>query len=100
MPQIYLRHPVFTYSACGPFNENNGRFQKFKETWDSRYSYRNELDKACFQHDLAYWDFKDITRRIAADKVLCDKVFNTANLVWDFITKEFWKTFYFVTQKL
>ena len=54
------------------------RIQKFKETGDSRYIYQNELDKACFQHDMAYGDFKDLNRRTAADKVLCDKAFNIA----------------------
>ena len=52
--------------------------QPFKETGDSRYIYRNELDKSCFQHDMAYGDFKDIKRRTAADKVLRDKIFNIA----------------------
>ena len=42
--------------------------KKFKETGDSIHIYQNELDKACFQHDLAYGDFKDLNRRTAADK--------------------------------
>ena len=54
------------------------RIQKFKQTGDSRYIYKNELDKACFQHDMAYGDFKDLKRRTAADKVLRDKAFNIA----------------------
>ena len=48
-----------TYSACGPFTKSKERIQKFKQTGDSRYIYKNELDKACFQHDMAYGDFKD-----------------------------------------
>ena len=52
--------------------------QKFKETGDTKYVYRNELDKACFQYDIAYGDFKDLARRTAADKVLRDKAFNIA----------------------
>ena len=52
--------------------------KKFKETGDSRYIYQNELDKACFQHDMASIDFKDLTRRTASDKILCDKAFNIA----------------------
>ena len=52
--------------------------QKFKETEDTRYIYKNELDKACFQHDMAYGDFKDLKRRTASDKILRDKVFNIA----------------------
>ena len=50
MPEMYLRQPRFTYSACGPFTKNRERIKKFKETGDSRYIYQNELDKACFQH--------------------------------------------------
>ena len=75
---MHLRQPGFTYSACGPFTKNKERIQKFKETGDSRYIYRNELDKACFQHDMAYGDFKDFAKITAADKVLRDKAFNIA----------------------
>ena len=78
MPEMHLRQPQFTYSACGPFTKNKERMQKFKETGDSRYIYRIKLDKACFQHDMAYGDFKDLARRTAADKVLRDKAFNIA----------------------
>ena len=52
--------------------------QKFKETEDSRYIYRNELDKACFQYDMACGVFKDLARITASDKVLRDKAFNIA----------------------
>ena len=75
---MHLKQPQFTYSACGPFTKNKERIQKFKETGDSRYIYRNELDKACFQHDMAYGDFKDLAKRTAADKILRDKAFNIA----------------------
>ena len=54
------------------------RIQKFKETGDTNYIYKNELDKTCFQHDMAYGDFKDLERRTASDKVLRDKAFNIA----------------------
>ena len=77
MPEMHLRQPGFTFSACGPFTKNKERIQKFKQIGDSRYVYRNELDKACFQHDMAYGDFKDLKRRTAAD-VLRDKAFNIA----------------------
>ena len=76
MPEMHLKQPGFTYSACGPFTKNKERIQKFKETGDTKYIYRNELDKACFQHDMAYGDFKDLNRRTFADKVLRDKAFN------------------------
>ena len=78
MPEIHLRQPRFTYSACGLFTKNKERIQKFKETGDSRYIYQNELDKACSQHDMVSGDFKDLTRRTASDKILPDKEFNIA----------------------
>ena len=78
MREMHLRQPGFTYSACGPFKKTKERMQNFKQTRDSRYIYRNELDKACSQHDMAYGDFKDLKRRTAADNVLRDKAFNLA----------------------
>ena len=78
MPETHLKHPGFTYSACGPFTKDKERIQNFKETGDSKYIYRNELDKACFQHDMAYGDFKDLARRTVSDKFLRDKAFNIA----------------------
>ena len=84
MPEIHLTQPRFTYSACGPFTKTKERIQKFKQTGDSRYVYKNELDKACFQHDMAYGDFKDLKRRTAADNILRDKAFNiTKNPKYD-----------------
>ena len=78
MPEMHLRQPEFIYSACSPFTKTKERIQKFKETGDSRYVYQNELDKACFQHDLGYRDFKDSLRITASYKVLRDKAFNFA----------------------
>ena len=75
MAEMHLRQPEFTYSGCGPFTKSKERIQKFKETGDLRYVYQNELDKACFQHDMAYGDFKDLTRRTASHKILRDKAF-------------------------
>ena len=63
---------------CGPFTKNKERIKKCKETGDSRYIPQNELDKACFQHDMAYRDFKDLNRRTAADRVLRDKAYDIA----------------------
>ena len=74
-PDMYLKQHRFMCSACEPFTENKERIQKFKET-DSRYIYWNELEKAYFQHDLAYEDFKDLNRRTYADKVLRDEEFD------------------------
>ena len=78
MPEMDLKQPGFTYSACEPFIKNKVRIQKFKETGDTSYIYKNELDKACFQHDMAYGDFKDLKRRTSSDKVLRAKAFNIA----------------------
>ena len=78
MPEMHLKQPGFTNSACKPFTKNKERIQKFKETGDASYIYKNELDKACFQHDMAYGDFKDLARRTTSDKVLRDKAFNIA----------------------
>ena len=70
LPEMHLKQPGFTYSACGPFTKNKERIQKFKETGDTSYIYKNELDKACFQHDMVYGDFKDLKRRTFSDKLL------------------------------
>ena len=78
MPEMHLKQPGFTYSACRPFTKNKERIQKFKETVDTNYICKNELDKACFQHDMTYKDFKDLEKRTASDKVLRDKAFNIA----------------------
>ena len=78
VPEMHLRQPEFTYSACGPFTKNKERIQKFKETEDTSYFYKNELDKACFQHDMAYGDFKDLVKRTTSDKILRDNAFNIA----------------------
>ena len=53
-------------------------FKNLKETGDTNYIYKNELDKACFQDDMAHGDFKDLARRTASDKILRDKAFNIA----------------------
>ena len=79
MPEMHLRQPRFVYSACGPFTRHKERIKEFKRTGDTRYIYRNELDKACFQHDSAYADHKDLINRTEADKVLRDKAYDTAS---------------------
>ena len=78
MLEMHIKQLGFTYSACGPFTKNKDGIQKFKETKDTSYIYKNELDKACFQKDMAYGDFKDLARRTASDKILRDKAFNIA----------------------
>ena len=78
MRVMHLKQPGFTYSVCGPFAKDKERIQKFKETGDTNYIYKNELNKPCFQHDMAYGDLKDLAKRTASDKVLRDKAFNIA----------------------
>ena len=78
MPEIHLRQPQFTYSACEPFTKHEQRIQKFRETGDTNYIYKNELDKACFVHDASYSDSKDLTKRTIADKILKSKAFDIA----------------------
>ena len=53
MPEMHLRQPQFTYSACASFTKHKQRIQKFKETGYTNYIYKNELDKACFAHDTS-----------------------------------------------
>ena len=76
MPEMHLKQPGLTYSPFSPFTKNKETIKLLKETGDWRYIYQNELDKAWFQHDVAYRDFKDLNRRTFADKVLHDKAFN------------------------
>ena len=70
MPEMHSKQPGFTYSACGTLTKNKERTQIFKETGDTSYIYKNELDKTCFQHDMAYGGFTDLKRRTFSDKVL------------------------------
>ena len=76
MPEMHLKQPQFTYSACGPFTKNKERVEKFKETGDLTYIYRNELEKACFRHDMAHGDFKDLARRTAEKALILLKIPN------------------------
>ena len=73
MPEMHSRQPGFTYNACGPFKKNKQIIQKFKETGNLQYIYQNELDKVSFQHDMAYGDFKDLSRRTTSNKILRDR---------------------------
>ena len=79
MPGKHLKQPGFTYSACGPFTKNKERIEKFMQTGNTDFIYRNELDKACFQHDMAYGKLKDLIKRSPLDKVLRDKAFKIAS---------------------
>ena len=78
MPELHLKQLEFTYSACGPFTKNCERIQKFRETGNLKHLYRNELDKACFAHDTAYSDCKDLAKRTILDKILKDRAHEIA----------------------
>ena len=82
MPEMHLKQPGFTYSACRRSTKNKEWIQKFKETGHTNYIYKNKLDKACFQHDVIHGGFKDL-KRTCPDKVLRDKTFIIKNLKYD-----------------
>ena len=75
MPEMHLKQPGFTYSACGPFTKNKERIAKFMQTGNTDFIFRNEIDKAGFQHDMGYGKSKDLARRTQSDKVLRDIAF-------------------------
>ena len=75
MPEMHSRQPGFTNSTCGPFTKNKERIEKFMQTGNTDFIYKNELDKACFQHDMAYGKAKDLVRRTQSDKIVRDKAF-------------------------
>ena len=79
MPEMHLKQPGFTYSACGPFAKNKERIENFLKTGNTDFIYKNELDEACFQHDMAYGKSKDLVKRTQSDKVLKDKAFKIAS---------------------
>ena len=79
MPEIHSKKPGFTYSACSPFTKNKKRIETFIKTENTDFIYRNNLDKACFQHVMTYGESKDLTKRTQSDKVLRDKDFEIAN---------------------
>ena len=79
MPETHLKDlKVGTYSACGPFTRQKDRINKFVQTGDTNYIYKNELHEACFAHYTPYSDGKDLNKRTAADKILRDKAYKIA----------------------
>ena len=76
MPEMDLRQPWFTYSACGPFVKTKEKMWKHLK----KQEFQNELDKASFKNDMVYGDFTDLKRRTACDKILSDKAFNIAKI--------------------
>ena len=78
MPEMHLKQSGFTYSACSPFTRNKERIEKFMQIGNTNFIYKNELDKACFQHNMAYGKSKDLVKRTQSDKVLRDEAFKIA----------------------
>ena len=79
MPEMHLKQPGFTYSACGTFTKSKERIEKFMQTRNKNFIYKNKLDKSCFQHDMAYGKTKDLVKRTQSDKVLKDKAIKIAS---------------------
>ena len=89
MPEMHLKQPGCTYGACGPFTKNKEKTEKFMQTGDTNFIYKNELDKACFQHDMAYGKTKDLIKRnqINAFRIASDPKYDgyqrgLASMVW------------------
>ena len=79
MREMHLKQSGFTYNACGPFTKIEERIQKFLRLENIENIYKNDLDKAYFQHDMAYRKYKDLNKRTQSDKVLRDKAFEIAS---------------------
>ena len=73
-----IKQPGFTYSTCGPFTKNKERIEKFMQTGNTDFIYENELNKVCFQHNMAYGKSKDLIKRTQSDKFLKDIAFKIA----------------------
>ena len=77
MPELHLKQPGVT-GACGSFTKHREKIQKFRETGNLKCLYRNELDKACFAHDEAYSNSKDIANKTISNKILKDRAYEIA----------------------
>ena len=78
MPELHLKQPRLTYSACGPFTKHRERIQIFREIDNLKHLYRNELERTCFTHNAAYSDSKDLAKRIISEKILKDRAYKIA----------------------
>ena len=63
MPEMHLKQPGFTYSACSPLTKNKEKIEKFMQTGKTDFIYKTELDEACLQHDMAYGKSKDLIKK-------------------------------------
>ena len=79
MPEMHLKQSGFTYSASGPFTKNKERVEKFMQTGNTNFIYKNELGKACFQHNMDYGKSKDLAKKTQSEKVLRYKAFEIAS---------------------
>ena len=78
MPELHLKQPGFTYSAWGAFTTHRERIQNFRETGNLKHLYRHELDKACFAHDAAYSESKDLAKGTILDNILKERAYEIA----------------------
>ena len=78
MPKLYLKQLGFAHNASGPFTKHRERIQKVRETINLKHLYRNELEKTCFAHDVAYSDSKDFAKRTISDTILKDRAYEIA----------------------
>ena len=76
---MQLKQPDFTYSACGRFTKNKERIVTFMQTRNTDFIYRNNLDKACFEHGMVFGKLNDLTKRTQSEKFLRDKAFQIAS---------------------
>ena len=79
MADMHLKQPGFTYSACSAFTKSKERIEKFMQTGNTNFVYKNKLDKPCFQHNMVYGKSEDLAKRTQSDKVLRDKAFKIAS---------------------
>ena len=79
MPEMHLKQPGFTYSACGPFTKNKERVERFMQTEHKHFTYKNDLDKSCFQHDMTYSKYGNLNERTESNKILRVKAFEIAS---------------------
>ena len=80
MPELHLADPIVKkYSACGPFTKHTQRIQNFLNTGKLSFIYKNDIHKACFQHDMVYNKFKDLERRTQSYLVLKNKALKIAS---------------------
>ena len=75
IPKTDLKQPGIRYSACEPFTKSKDKIQTIKETGDSRHNCQDKLEKAFFQCNIAYRDFKDLRKKTASNQgVPCEKI--------------------------